>query len=468
MSLFNRIIQGFVPPNLRGSESPAERRAKVVIGSSFLFLIIIPFTYYFYLRLGFVRALPGVFLIGSCLITAPFIVRLTGKPTLAAHYLLLGSCLSFGWISWETGAVNSPVLWWVQCIPLIAGATLGLIASVVWTVIGAFEVAVLVWLETVLMGESFADSETRVFIVGTVLVMLATVQGVLIYIDTLREKNQKALWRSNRDLRLARDEREEYIASVAAEQVRMEVELELAESTQMKLRELHEAKGEVLRMVGHDVRSPLSEIMGAAGLIKDECEDDDSQVALYGDLILQSGARIRDLLESILVMEQLESGLIEPDLSYADPTDIFSSSAGDFKIRALAKQIEVSLELGDERPLIQTDVNMLRQVFQNLLSNAIKYSPVGGRVSLSQWVEGRSIVFAIRDTGCGIPKEEHGRLFLPFSKLSNRPTAGESSTGVGLAIVKSLADRIGAVISLESEVGVGTVFYVRINLDAAE
>jgi signal transduction histidine kinase len=118
--------------------------------------------------------------------------------------------------------------------------------------------------------------------------------------------------------------------------------------------------------------------------------------------------------------------------------------------------------------LIQTDVNMLRQVFQNLLSNAIKYSPVGGRVSISQTLEGRNVLFAIRDTGPGIPEEEYARLFLPFSKLRNRPTAGESSTGVGLAIVKSLAERIGAVISFESDVGVGTVFYIRINLDAAE
>jgi signal transduction histidine kinase len=352
---------------------------------------------------------------------------------------------------------------------LIAGATLGLAASVVWTVFGALEVAVLAWLEALLMGEAFADSETRLFVVGTLYVMLATVQGFLIYIDTLREKSQSALRRSNAELRQARDEREEDIAVFAAEQVRMEAELELAESTQMKLRELHEAKSEVLRMVGHDVRSPLSEIMGATGLIKDECgDDDDSQVAVYADLILQSGDRIRDLLESILVMEQLESGLIEPNLSYADPTDIFSSTASDFKIRARAKQIEVSADLGDERPLIQTDVNMLRQVFQNLLSNAIKYSPVGGRVSISQTLEGRNVLFAIRDTGPGIPEEEYARLFLPFSKLRNRPTAGESSTGVGLAIVKSLAERIGAVISFESDVGVGTVFYIRINLDAAE
>ena len=458
-----------MPPGLRGSGSQVERRAQVLIASSLLFLSTIPPSYFFYQSLGFMTALPPVVFIGGCLIITLFVVRLTGKPTLAAHSLLLGSCLAFGWLSWETGGVNSPILWWVQCIPLIAGATLGLAASVVWTVFGALEVAVLAWLEALLMGEAFADSETRLFVVGTLYVMLATVQGFLIYSDTLREKSQSALRRSNAALRQARDEREEDIAVVAAEQVRMEAELELAESTQMKLRELHEAKSEVLRMVGHDVRSPLSEIMGATGLIKDECgDDDDSQVAVYADLILQSGDRIRDLLESILVMEQLESGLIEPNLSYADPTDIFSSTASDFKIRARAKQIEVSADLGDERPLIQTDVNMLRQVFQNLLSNAIKYSPVGGRVSISQTLEGRNVLFAIRDTGPGIPEEEYARLFLPFSKLRNRPTAGESSTGVGLAIVKSLAGRIGAVISFESDVGVGTVFYIRINLDAAE
>lgn len=134
------------------------------------------------------------------------------------------------------------------------------------------------------------------------------------------------------------------------------------------------------------------------------------------------------------------------------------------QIVANKKQITIQLEL-DEVDSVHMDPNRIKQVVDNLISNAIKFSQPHSQIKISLSQNAHKIIFAVIDSGPGIAEAEQKQVFLPFQTVSNKPTAGEYSSGLGLAICKSIIEAHQGKIGLQSEVGRGSRFFFQLSIE---
>src|SRR3954464_5465262 len=153
-----------------------------------------------------------------------------------------------------------------------------------------------------------------------------------------------------------------------------------------------------------------------------------------------------------------------------EPVDIsglVSEVAEANKPSATNKQQTIVVSAPPDRPAM-CDADRMREAIDNLVSNAIKYSPIGGRISLLVTHDDDNIIIRVTDEGAGLSPEDLGRLFGRFQRLSAKPTAGESSTGLGLSIVKRIVDMHGGEVTADSPgPGQGSTFTITLPATAA-
>jgi two-component system NtrC family sensor kinase len=223
------------------------------------------------------------------------------------------------------------------------------------------------------------------------------------------------------------------------------------------LKELDRIKSEFVTTVSHDLRSPLTAILGYVELIERTGEVNDQQREFI--------RRVRSSVEHItaLISDLLDLGRIEAGLDSArenTPLAVLARYAVE-TLRSVAESRRLALEaeLPDNLPLINGDPIRLRQMIGNLLENALKYTPSGGRVRIEALSEADQVILRVTDTGPGIPPAEQPYLFDKFFRASNVPD-DVSGTGLGLSIVKSIVDSHHGRIWVDSALGKGSRFTV--------
>ncbi len=221
---------------------------------------------------------------------------------------------------------------------------------------------------------------------------------------------------------------------------------------------LNQEKDEFIGITAHDLKSPLNAVVGFADLIhsNDETDDQTREIASY---ILSSSQNMVELVNSLLDMREAETRFdlkLEP-FDFRDP--VFKT-VKDFTFQARAKNIEIKLSIPDQPVMTLANEKWMVEIIGNLVSNAIKYSPKHKEVWLKLNSNEKGVLFEVADEGAGISTEELSGLFRKYFKASSVPTGGESSTGLGLYIVKKMADRMGGSAWCESEVGKGSRFFV--------
>ncbi|MDZ7771843.1 MAG: HAMP domain-containing sensor histidine kinase [Balneolaceae bacterium] len=232
-----------------------------------------------------------------------------------------------------------------------------------------------------------------------------------------------------------------------------------------QLERINEQKNMMLGMAAHDLRNPLSAILGFSSLLLEDHEESgcftDQQLDFIRE-IHSSSKLMLHMVEDMLDISSIESGKVEINRQEVDLVDLMRHTASLYRGESDKKGIALCLQLTDEPRRIEADRHKLVQVLNNLLSNAIKYSESGTTVTLGMHEEkaNDSVTFFVRDEGVGISEEDIDKLFQPFAKLKSRPTAGERSTGLGLAITRKIVQAHGGRIRVESEVGRGSTFYV--------
>jgi len=226
-----------------------------------------------------------------------------------------------------------------------------------------------------------------------------------------------------------------------------------------ELQELNELKNKFLGMAAHDLRSPLTSVMGFTDLIlgMDDLEEEEKREFLL--TINQASREMLSLINDLLDVSAIESGKFDINLKPGNLKEVIENRIKLISLSAKAKQIQIATDF-DDVPEVEFDKARLSQVVDNLLSNAIKFSKSGTTINVSLKKNMDEVSFHIRDQGPGIEKGEVERLFAEFERLSNRPTAGEKSTGLGMAIVKKIVDGHNGQISVQSEVGKGTEFTI--------
>ena len=231
-----------------------------------------------------------------------------------------------------------------------------------------------------------------------------------------------------------------------------------------ELERLNQQKNQFLGIAAHDLRNPLSAIMSYSEFLLADLGDQlDQEQVEFLNVIHSSSEFMSQLINDLLDVAKIESGKLDLKLQPTDLAELVDSNVTLNRRLAREKDIDLSLDLEDV-PTVLVDLAKIEQVLNNLISNAIKYSPSGTVVGVRLSRQGDQVRLSVRDRGQGIPSEEMDKLFKPFSRTSVKTTGGESSTGLGLVIVKKIVDGHGGEIDVESQVGEGTTFHVRLPL----
>jgi signal transduction histidine kinase len=227
----------------------------------------------------------------------------------------------------------------------------------------------------------------------------------------------------------------------------------------VELEKLNQLKSQFLGMAAHDLRTPLGLIWSYSEFI-DETADLGQKQREFLSAIRSSSEFMLHLVEDLLDISAIESGKLELDLAPGDLGPLAERNVALNGLLAEKKDIRLLLQRDEELPRILVDGPKIEQVLNNLISNAVKYSHPGSPVKVSVRRGEGGVVLAVQDHGQGIPSEEQDQLFRLFGKTSVQGTAGEKSTGLGLAIARRIVLEHGGKIWVESQEGRGSTFYV--------
>jgi two-component system NtrC family sensor kinase len=223
------------------------------------------------------------------------------------------------------------------------------------------------------------------------------------------------------------------------------------------LKQVDRVKSEFVNAVSHDLRSPLTSVLGYAELVSRVGSLNEQQNEFL-DRIRSSVQNITSLVDDLLDLSRIESGFdIRREVLHLEKILDFALDTleGQFKVKDLSVQLDVDEKL----PEVRGNPVRLRQLLDNLIGNAAKYSPKGSTIGVSLHAEDNQVILRVADKGVGIPQSERERIFEKFYRASNVPKE-VGGTGLGLAIVKSIVDTHQGRIWVESTKDKGSTFFV--------
>jgi signal transduction histidine kinase len=218
-----------------------------------------------------------------------------------------------------------------------------------------------------------------------------------------------------------------------------------------------EIKDRFFRIASHDLKGPLTNIRIAQFYLR-KLVGDDPDAADVLDSIETTVASMQEVVDDFLDTAALQQGAITLNFETVQVEELLWEVVTQNSMSAQRKAI--ALTVGQAPGTVWADAGLAQQILGNLVSNAIKYSPLGSVVTLSSEIIGEKVRICVADQGPGIPEEERDQLFQAYTKLSTRPTGGESSTGLGLWIASQLVAVQGGAIGVEFPEDGGSIFHI--------
>ncbi|MFY7997071.1 MAG: ATP-binding protein [Candidatus Kapaibacteriota bacterium] len=262
----------------------------------------------------------------------------------------------------------------------------------------------------------------------------------------------------------------------ANEEIQRQVEVQAQQSAEIqfanarlqeqneRLNDLNSEKTEFLGIAAHDLKNPLgnimmlTEMMRSTTIVMDETKRTEAL-----ELVALTAKRMLKLIENLLDINRIEQGTLQVQTIQLDLAAKARLVTDDFQRQAQKKNIHLRTET-PEAALVWADTLALTQIMENLISNALKYSPFGKNITVSveEGIPSQSFYFIVQDEGPGLSDDDKSKLFSKFVRLSAQPTDGEHSTGLGLSIVKRMAETMQGRVWCESELGKGARFIVEL------
>ncbi len=233
-------------------------------------------------------------------------------------------------------------------------------------------------------------------------------------------------------------------------------ELEEAQKEQLKL------KDEFVFIATHDLATPVTAISGFSALIK--ARKDNLPEAVVKDLsaIDEAANRLKVLVNDLLQVARSDSGTIKVNLVKVDAKETLESAVREITPLAKEKGVTIKLVLSSINS-IQADPVKLAEIFENLLSNGVKYNKPGGSLTITSTIRNGQVFFEFKDTGVGIDESEQSKVFTKFFRSETPEVRQRPGTGLGLFVVRMLAEKMGGTISFESIKDVGSTFTLQFN-----
>ena len=427
------LADRFAPP-----DADAEVRRRVLLFITFSLQGVIFGTLFalFYLAIGHVWGACTVFLCTVAMTLAPWVIRSRGLEAAGNLYALL-LVAGFTALTAIEGGIYGHAVAWLAVVPLCACLLVGQQPAKLWCAIclGIMGVFCVLSFRGIAVPRLYPKGwEPFITSAGylTLTIFMATI-GVSF------EKSRR------RSLRKVQDT------------------LDALSEANGRLHELDKERRAFLGIAAHDLRSPLSTIIGFARLVQDLSPPTDPLQKDSIERILSAGGRMQHLLDRLLNVQAIEEGKLRLSLEPCDLVAIARQTVEQYRPAAAAKSIRLEFQPAPGLPTVQADAAATTQILDNLVSNAIKFSPAS-RAVVVRVVAGHGqpdadrISVEVQDAGPGLSEEDQSKLYGRFANLSARPTGGESSSGLGLAIVRQLADAIGGQLACRSKLGEGATF----------
>jgi signal transduction histidine kinase len=217
------------------------------------------------------------------------------------------------------------------------------------------------------------------------------------------------------------------------------------------------ARAEFLRTLSHELRSPLTAVLGFAQLLRSEAAE--PRARRQAQDIEDAGRHMLALVNDLLDLARIDAGRWDIDISDVNATDLLHAVVEGVRPQAAERGLRLDVDTTPSPALIQTDARILREVATNLIENAVKYTE-RGRIAVHGEVDGETFILTVSDTGLGIPADRLESIFNEFEQL--RAAGTEQGVGLGLAITSKLVALVAGTVRVESTPGVGSTFTVRI------
>ena len=251
--------------------------------------------------------------------------------------------------------------------------------------------------------------------------------------------------------------------SISSQQTRLLRALATLAEVAIERARMDEARHQLVSAMSHELRRPLASIQaynelvlgGDAGPVNEEQR-------MYLRRVEEGCGRLARMIEDLLNWSKLRSGRVTVDRKLWDLRDAVQEVARELEPKAGAASVELVVDVTERLPRVETDPNLLIQVLSNLVENAIKYNHPGGRVQVRLRAEDHAAVIEVTDTGPGIPPEFRGKIFEEFERGPRELHGKTEGTGLGLPIAARLTEYLGGSLELESKVGEGSTFKVKL------
>ncbi|WP_250630496.1 hybrid sensor histidine kinase/response regulator [Rhodoflexus caldus] len=260
-------------------------------------------------------------------------------------------------------------------------------------------------------------------------------------------------YRNAREIRLLTERLEQRVQERTEELNRKTRILEIQNEL---LTEVNNEKNSIISFIAHDLKGPLNRIEGLITIMVNSTEITEEQQE-YFRLIMECINDGKMLIRNLLDAKEMEENTKE-DFYPVDVHELIDKVFAAYEKQSTQKQIRMHLENNLESAVIHGNADYVMRIMENLISNAIKFSPIGKNVFIRLQDLDKHLAIEVQDEGPGFTEHDIKNLYKSFKKLSAQPTAGESSTGLGLAVVKSLVTKMNGQIALYSEPGQGARF----------
>ena len=231
-----------------------------------------------------------------------------------------------------------------------------------------------------------------------------------------------------------------------------------------KERESERTKNELITNVAHDLRTPLTSIVGYLELLSGPVKLNEEMQKKYLDITYKKSKRLQKLIEDLFGFTKLNYGKISMKVSKVDIVKLLSQMLEEFYPNFMEKNLAYELQSNVTAKVITADGNLLARLFDNLINNAIKYGSEGKKIIVKVDATDTVVTVSVTNFGYVIPKEELPLLFEKFYRVEQSRSVNTGGTGLGLAIAKNIVDMHGGTIGVTSDLN-GTVFTVKLKVD---
>ena len=449
LAKFNDLVEWFIPPSL-AADRETRKQARMFLYSHIFGPIIgntVPLTLYF------LNPTPGYDIaILAVLINLfwfyPFLLRATGRYNLLSVISVENLTLCILLNCYFYGGISSPTLPWLLIIPLQASFYVGGSKPMRGVVLSQLAINLLIFF---VLYHARAPASTGMSLAATQALGIVSTVAAALYVTMM------AL----------------IYANALASQVELEGEMREHEITAMALRQATDeaqrasaAKSDFVAKMSHELRTPLNAVIGYSEmLLEDAVDDADDEVASDLKRIHEAGHYLLKLVNEVLDLSKIDAGKMEVFNEFADCAALLRQTAQRYAKPAREAGVELSVETAADLGTIYTDVMKLNQTIGELLDNAVKHTR-RGRVTLEgsrvPGPQGEEIHISVRDTGRGIARERFDTMFEQFNVAADTSATKYGGTNLGLSLSKKLCNLLQGDISVESELGIGSCFTIRL------